>query len=154
MKAPSLQTLGDAVCHLAEFIRFGGGKSPERKLDSTIQGETPPGLGIPVVALGDGQAIGCAMLFEQAPEELLGTGLIELLENFRLAEQFARRSSDQEAGGEILFLRGFFVGSRGGLGNGLLKIEPEKPPAIECGVQWLDHGSSTFRVCLREKRSM
>ena len=94
------------------------------------------------------------MLVEEAAEELLGARLVEFLQDLRRAERFAGGSGNQQAGREEIVTLGLGVATLSRPGHWFIEIKPEEAPAVAGRVEGLNHGSSTFSVCFREKRSM
>ena len=154
MMAFTTQALGNTVSHLTQLLGANRGKGSEGNFETAIDPETPPGLGVPIITLGDRQSIGRAMLVEEAPEQLLGPRLVELLHQLGRAEWFARGGGYQQARWKIVETLGGECFRPRFEGNRLLQIKPQKPPIITGAVEGLDHGRETFSVCLRPKRSV
>ena len=88
MKALPPESLRDSPASLKEIGGFRRREGSEGDLNPKVLREATPTLSVPVSAFGDGEAVGGAVLVEEAPKELLRASLIEFLENFRGAERF------------------------------------------------------------------
>ena len=129
---------------------LGRGKCGKRDLDTAVLGESLPSFRIPVFALRDRHAVGDALFLKQTGKQLLRFLLIKFLQDFRCADRSSAGIRHEQAGRQVVGGRG----KRSGCRHGILKVDPEESPGVSGGVEGLDHGRFTFRVCRREKRSM